>query len=137
MHWDESLHAGFTTGTPWLPVNENHVSINAQQALADDDSVFYHYQKLVQLRRESEYRDVIVYGQHQLMDHDDTSVYAYLRYSTDKTLLIIANFTGQEQQRSYRGKLIKTVLNNYSSVLDKLEDITLQPYQAIVVEVER
>ena len=137
MHWDESLHAGFTTGTPWLPVNENHVSINAQQALADDDSVFYHYQKLVQLRRESEYRDVIVYGQHQLLDHDDTSVYAYLRYGTDKTLLIIANFTGQEQQRSYRGKLIKTVLNNYSSVLDKLDGITLQPYQAVVLEVER
>ena len=51
MQWEDSPNAGFTTGTPWLPVNPNYHEINAAAALADPDSVFYHYQKLIRLRK--------------------------------------------------------------------------------------
>ena len=51
VQWDGSPQAGFTTGTPWLKVNPNYPSINVAQALADPDSIFYYYQKLIQLRK--------------------------------------------------------------------------------------
>ena len=56
--WDASENAGFTTGKPWLPVNENHSFINAEAALADENSIFYHYQKLIALRKQMD----IIYG---------------------------------------------------------------------------
>lgn len=52
MQWDDSLSAGFTTGTPWLPVNPNYKEVNAAAALADEDSIFYYYQKLIALRKQ-------------------------------------------------------------------------------------
>ena len=51
MQWDASPNAGFTSGTPWLPVNPNHTEINAEAARADPDSVFHHYRRLIELRR--------------------------------------------------------------------------------------
>ena len=59
MQWDDSANAGFTTGTPWISVNKNYTQINAKAALEDKDSVFYYYQKLIQLRHENE---IIVEG---------------------------------------------------------------------------
>ncbi len=59
MQWDDSEHAGFTTGTPWLKVNPNYKEINVKQALADPNSVYYYYKKLIQLRKQ---HPVMVYG---------------------------------------------------------------------------
>ncbi len=59
MQWNAEKNAGFTEGTPWYRVNPNYKEINVEQALADPESVFYHYQKLIQLRKEHE---VMVYG---------------------------------------------------------------------------
>ena len=64
MQWDDSEHAGFTTGTPWINVNPNYKEINVANALADPNSVFYYYQKLIRLRREN---PVIVYGAYDLI----------------------------------------------------------------------
>ncbi len=136
MHWDSSPNAGFTSGTPWLPVNENYVEINAQQSIADPDSVYHYYQQLTHLRQKSEYREVIVYGQHQLLDHDDSQVYAYLRFTDDKRLLVIANFTGETLTRSYDGQVLKQVLNNYPDTVSDAQDIELKPYQALILELK-
>src|SRR6201999_2218937 len=54
MQWDDSPHAGFTTGMPWLAVNPNSTEINAQAAVEDPDSVFHHYRKLIALRHDLE-----------------------------------------------------------------------------------
>ncbi len=58
MQWNAREHAGFTTGIPWLRVNPNYKEINAEEALADQDSVFYMYKKLIDLRRK---HDIIVW----------------------------------------------------------------------------
>ena len=52
MQWDATSHAGFSEGIPWLPVNPNYVTINAAAAVADPDSVFHHFQKLIELRHD-------------------------------------------------------------------------------------
>lgn len=90
MLWDASPHAGFTTGTPWLPANPNHVEINAAAARADEDSVFHHYRRLIALRRSE---PVVALGDFTMLLHDDEQVYAFTRRHGDVELLVAANLS--------------------------------------------
>ena len=93
MQWDASRHGGFTTGEPWLPVNPNHDVINAEAALADPDSVFHHYRRLISLRHAL---PVISDGDFTMLLEDDERVYAYVRSLGGDELLVLGNFTGDE-----------------------------------------
>ncbi len=135
MRWSSEENGGFTTGTPWLKINPNYKEINAEKELANKDSVFYHYRKLVALRRDSEYSDVIAYGRHALVLPDDKAVYAYTRMLDGKELLVVSNFTGEEQKRSLEGKAVKVVLSNYDDSSTMLQDLTLRPYESVVYEI--
>lgn len=86
MQWNAEKNAGFTEGTPWYRVNPNYKEINVEQALADPESVFYHYQKLIQLRKEHE---VMVYGTYQLLFPEDEDLYIYTRTLEEEKWLII------------------------------------------------
>ncbi|MGW1992512.1 glycoside hydrolase family 13 protein [Embleya sp. NPDC001921] len=92
MQWDASEHAGFTTGTPWLPVNPNHGTINAAAAVADPDSVYHHYRRLIALRHSE---PAVVHGDFTMLLADDERLYAFTRRYRDTTLLLLANFTGE------------------------------------------
>ncbi|MET7297429.1 alpha-glucosidase [Embleya sp. NPDC005575] len=92
MQWDASEHAGFTTGTPWLPVNPNHTTINAAAAVADPDSVYHHYRRLIALRHTE---PAVVHGDFTMLLADDERLYAFTRSHRDTTLLVLANFTGE------------------------------------------
>jgi oligo-1,6-glucosidase len=92
MQWDASEHAGFTTGTPWLAVNPNHVEINAEAALADPDSVFHHYRRLIELRHSE---PVVAHGNFHMVLGDDERVYAFTRRLDDVELLVLGNFSGE------------------------------------------
>ncbi len=93
VQWDDSAHAGFTTGTPWLPVNPNAGTVNAKQAMEDDDSVFHYYRKLIQLRHEM---PVVVHGEFALLLEEDERIFAYTRTLADEQLLVVANFGDEE-----------------------------------------
>ncbi|WP_038173406.1 glycoside hydrolase family 13 protein [Vibrio pacinii] len=135
IQWNNQANAGFTSGTPWLPLNDNYQHINAEQAVSDADSIYHHYRQLIALRQGDDYGDVIVYGAHQLLDPDDREVYAYRREHQGKTLLTIANFTDKSLERSYQGKVTNQLINNGVGVVDDLINLQLQPYQALVVEI--
>ncbi len=135
MHWNSSDNAGFTSGTPWLPLNENYTEINAQQCQSDPDSVYHYYRQLVALRKGQDYGNVIVYGSHTLLDPLDKEVYAYVREYQGKKLLIIANFTGQAQQRGYPYKVINSVLSNTSTKVIDLDQVTLEPWAGHIIEI--
>ena len=92
MHWDDSPHAGFTDGDPWLPVNPNHVTINAEAALADPDSVFHHYRRLVELRHRE---PVVVEGRFELLLPDHEQLWAFTRTLGDDVLLVVANWSAE------------------------------------------
>ena len=94
MQWDDSPQAGFTTGTPWIAVNPNHVTINAAAARADDHSVFHHYRRLIELRHTS---DVVVDGDFEMQLADHPHVYAFTRTLGAESLLVLGNFTGDVQ----------------------------------------
>ena len=98
MQWDDTKEAGFTTGKPWIGVNPNYKTINAKAELEDSNSVFYYYQKLIELRRKSEWSDIIVYGTYQLLDKEDENIFAYTRQLGDRKILVVCNVSANEVQ---------------------------------------
>ncbi|RKF13719.1 alpha-glucosidase [Alginatibacterium sediminis] len=132
VQWDGSEHAGFTTGTPWLAVNDNFETVNAQLATSDENSIYYHYQHLINLRRGGEYSDTLVYGKHCLLQADDPQVYAYTRSYKGQTLLIVANFTDQQLSRDFGLEFKQNISNNYADYQCKASSIELKAYQACI-----
>jgi oligo-1,6-glucosidase len=92
MQWDASEHAGFTTGTPWLAVNPNHVEINAEAERADPDSVFHHYRRLIELRHTE---PAVAHGDFTMLLAHHEQVYAFARRYEGTELLVFANFSGE------------------------------------------
>ncbi|CAK1242713.1 alpha-glucosidase [Fructobacillus evanidus] len=124
MQWSTGKNAGFTDGTPWLKLNDNFETINATAALADEHSVFYHYQKLIKLRHEL---DLMTTGHYELIDPADDQVYTYKRIGDDQELLIINNFTDQDLERDYPVPAdAQLLISNYQDDLG----LKLRPYEA-------
>ena len=92
MQWTDGPHAGFTSGTPWMMVNPNYTRINAAAALADPDSVFYTYQKLIALRKTHR---VFAEGDFTLLCPEDEQVFAYLRRGAGQEMLVAVNLSGR------------------------------------------
>ncbi|MCQ2442240.1 MAG: alpha-glucosidase [Oscillospiraceae bacterium] len=97
MQWDDSPNGGFTTGTPWIMVNPNYREINAKKQLLEPDSVFHYYQKLIWLRRKSNWSVMIVYGSYDLLSPEDENIFAYIRTLGDKRLLVVCNLSPETQ----------------------------------------
>lgn len=129
MQWDDTDNAGFTTGTPWLHVNPNYKEINVKAALADSNSIFYTYQKLVQLRKENE---IMVSGEFKDLPSAD-QVFVYKRKLDEQVWLVIANFSKDSQQVVIPKGFTKLVISNYPDSGDT-GNITLRPYEALVRE---
>ena len=126
MQWTAGENAGFTTGKPWLPVNENHSAVNAEAALADADSTFHYYQKLIALRKDYHvFRD----GCFELMDPDNENVFAYTRDTEDTHMLVVCNFSAQSQDWKLPWNYIgaRKLIGNYPD-----ENNTLRPYEAYI-----
>ena len=127
MQWTAGENAGFTTGKPWLSVNPNHETINAEAALADPNSIFYHYQKLIALRKRYEvFRD----GSFTLLCPQDENVFAYTRDTEREHLLVVCNFSGSEQPFAVPEgfESAQTLLSNYSD-----RTAVLRPYEAYML----
>jgi len=92
MAWHGGAGAGFSTGTPWLPINANHDQINAADALADPDSVFHHYRKLIALRHNSE---LVRQGRFELLLGEHPALFCYLRSLEGQSLLVLANWSSE------------------------------------------
>ena len=154
VQWDSSANAGFSPEgvTPWIAVNPNYPEINAEAVLADEDSIFYHYQQLVALRR-GKLKDLMVYAAFAPVDsvqvphNEDEAVYAYTRTGgadgspANESLLVISNFTAEEQERDFAvlneareaGARVELVSSNYKDDAGS----TLRPYEAKVYHIVR
>lgn len=90
MLWDDSDQAGFTSGTPWIKIDERYKEINAKQQVEDPDSIYHHYRKLIELRKEIK---VITDGIFTRLDNAHPEVFAYSRMNEEETLVVISNFS--------------------------------------------
>lgn len=132
FQWDDSENAGFTTGTPWIMVNPNYKAINAKAELSDPNSIFYYYQKLIQLRKEKE---IIVYGSYDLLLPDSKEIYAYTRTLGEEKLLVVCNFSETEVEMEIPIEFLngRYLISNYETKpLEKI--MALRPYESFVVE---
>jgi len=134
MQWDASERAGFTTGTPWIKVNPNYKEINVAAALADSNSIFHYYKKLIQLRKEN---PVIVYGTYDLILDSHEEIYAFTRTLKEERLIVILNFSKNSSVFHLPENTVfssmELLINNYE--VDSNEDIheiALRPYEARV-----
>ena len=127
MQWTAGENAGFTTGTPWLPVNENHPFLNAEAELADPDSVFHYYRRLIALRKRY---DVFRDGRFTLLCPEDPQIFAYTRDTDTAHLLVVCNFSGAEAAFSLPEAFrhAETLIANYPG-----EPEPLRPWEAKIL----
>ena len=130
IQWNDEVNAGFTKGKPWYRVNSNYIQINVKQALADENSIFYCYQRLIQMRKEN---PIMVYGDYELLLPEDKNIYAYKRTYQGKTWLIICNFYEHNVEFSLNGTG-KILISNYEDSCTDLTKGKLRPYEAIIYE---
>ena len=131
MQWDNTANAGFSAGLPWIEPASNYTEINAESALADDDSIFYHYKKLVELRKT---HDIIAYGSYSPAFEEHANVFAYIRQLGDEKLLVVCNFFSEETQIDLGAIQVGDVLlSNYCDNIMNGSCMTLRPYEALAI----
>lgn len=133
MQWNATENGGFTTGIPWLRVNDNYQSINSVAALKDQDSIFYHYQRLIQFRKEM---NIITTGKFELIMRNDPNIFAYKRVSEDDMLIVLCNFSNHnvelEDQVVRQIKEAEVVITNEDN---KHSSNSLGPYEGTTYRV--
>ena len=135
MQWNEEVNSGFTTSAPWISVAENFKEINVEKALEDKGSVFYHYKKLIELRKTY---DVMTEGEYAILDENHTKIWAYTRTANDEVLLVINNFYGEEITYSVPvhvqldGMKQEVLLSNYKDSSKDITNLHLRPYESVV-----
>ncbi|HEL1118576.1 TPA: alpha-glucosidase [Streptococcus equi subsp. zooepidemicus] len=132
MQWSSQKNAGFSTADQtWLPVNPNHQEINVASALADPDSVFYTYQKLIQLRQT---QDWLVEADYQLLQTSD-KVFAYKRQLGREIYLVVVNLSNQEQFFEESLHKAQVIISN-TDVQAVVESQQLEPWDAFCVKLD-
>ena len=131
VQWDDSENAGFTTGTPWIQVNPNYKEINAKAEVADPNSVFHYYRKLIALRKKY---PVVVYGKYELLLPEDEELFVYTRTNENEKLLVVCSFTEQERTIELPEEFIGAgcIISNMDNSYEQKE-VTLKPYEAFVL----
>lgn len=132
MQWNSTDNAGFTSGKPWMKINDNYISINAQEQINNPDSVFSYYKKLIALRHSN---DTLVYGafKHTFENHE--RVFAYTRTLENNELLVLINFFGTAVNLDINGLENKNILiSNYEDKCISEKAITLRPFESVVFE---
>ncbi|MBG9204653.1 alpha,alpha-phosphotrehalase [Staphylococcus sciuri] len=128
IQWNAHVEAGFTTGEPWIGIPENYKHINVEAALEDKNSIFYTYQKLIQLRHE---HDVITYGEVEPLHMEHPELFVYKRHLNNETWLVVANYSDQivdiPEDIDLEGEIM--IANN------DLNGNALQPFDVFVVKV--
>lgn len=133
MQWSSAANAGFTQGTPWLKPAANYPEINAEAALADQHSVFWHYRDLIALRKA---HPIFTQGDYQELLTGHPQIWAYARRANGQTLLVVSNFYGQPVEfalpaelQSGQGRLL---LGNYPDSPVQPQSGMLRPYESLI-----
>ncbi|UYB70465.1 alpha,alpha-phosphotrehalase [Aeromonas veronii] len=133
MQWSAAANAGFTSGTPWLKPAANYPEINAEAALADQHSVFWHYRDLIALRKA---HPIFTQGDYQELLTGHPQIWAYARRANGQTLLVVSNFYGEPVEfalpaelQSGQGRLL---LGNYPDSPARPQSGMLRPYESLI-----
>ena len=133
MQWSAAPNAGFTQGSPWLKPAANYPEINAEAALADPDSVFWHYRDLIALRKA---HPIFTQGDYQELLAGNEQIWAYTRSADGQTLLVVSNFYGQPVEFTLPAELQtgegRLLLGNYPDSPARPQSCELRPYESLI-----
>ncbi|WP_210458926.1 glycoside hydrolase family 13 protein [Vibrio crassostreae] len=135
MHWSNQANAGFSGGTPWIELNPNYPQINVEDALSNPNSIFYHYKKLIELRKA---HPAIVYGSFVPVFEEHDKVFAYVRELGGEQLLVVCNFSGEslalETPEQYQTQTPVCLISNYGEILSVDAQLHLAPYESFALK---
>lgn len=133
FQWDLTQNAGFTTGNPWLKMNQNFTTINAEVQENDQNSVLNYFRKIVKLRKNN---PVLVYGKYTLLDNENTKVFAFTREFESKKILILLNFSADNAtvNTGIDTNKYSILCSNYIHS-DSINKTILRPYEALIIEI--
>jgi len=136
MQWTDENYGGFSTNTPWIDVNPNYTLINAKESMADDDSIFHHYKKLIALRKKHK---VFVEGQFKMLFENEDPIFAYTRSLKDQTLVCINNYSNVEHTLNIKDvlpidkKAFQVLVHNYDTLNLQGDVLNLQAYESVLI----
>ncbi|MDX1543974.1 MAG: alpha-glucosidase [Christiangramia sp.] len=135
MQWNDTEHAGFTDGTPWLPVNDNYKAVNVEAEEKDPNSCLNYFRKMVELRMKN---PVLVYGDYKLLFPDHEQVYAYTRELEAQKMLVLLNFSEQSAniELPENFSLNNLLINNLEDLDREGSQIKLEAYQAVIFDLK-
>ncbi|WP_026691340.1 glycoside hydrolase family 13 protein [Alteribacter aurantiacus] len=134
MQWSNEENAGFTTGKPWMKMNPNYLTINVEEQMEDENSVYHYYKNLIRLRKNY---DALLYGSYEILLPDHEDIYAYTRSVEGETILVVTNLSGEvipfELSEDEQYTSAEKLFGNYETVgeLD-INRFNLKPYEAAV-----
>lgn len=140
MQWNDKPNAGFTTPNtkPWISLHDDYKEWNAANAVADPNSAYHHWGKVLNLRKK--FVNIFVYGMFAMYDETSEEVFAYTRdYDENNRGLVVCSFKDYEISWTIPEALLdlvskgKVVLNNYPEDTIKDGKIILKPFQALVI----
>lgn len=134
FQWSDAKNAGFTAGTPWLKVNPNYSRLNLEAQLGDKSSVFSFYKRLIALRKSEEYGDILTFGELEPAYLENDEIIAFYRRNGGRTLLSISNFSARANELDIGSASARAVINNLDSLAHSGAKLTLEPYQAVLLE---
>lgn len=138
VQWNADKNAGFTTGEPWIPVGNSYESINAEAALKNKDSVFYHYKNLINLRKEY---DVISHGSVDMILEEHNKVFGFTRTYENVMLVVLNNFYGEDTEVVLEDELLqgnsRILISNYKDSMELGKNISLRPYESVAYIIEK
>jgi oligo-1,6-glucosidase len=137
MQWSSAAYGGFSTALPWIEVNPNYATINAEVEMTDERSVWNHYRRLIALRKA---HPVIVYGEYRSWLDDHPEIFAYTRTRDEDRLVVIANFTAKDVTAELPDELQiagECLISNYDPVNETGQTISLKPYESYAILVSR
>ena len=132
MQWDASAHAGFTTGTPWLRLNDNYKEVNVASQESDPASILNYYKKLIALRKSAAYTDTFTYGQTVPAFLDNTYLMAYYREKDTQRILVLGNF-GKQDACIHLDTMPKEILLSNMARTACSQSLTLAPQESLVL----
>ncbi|MFK4786041.1 alpha-glucosidase [Fusobacterium sp. MFO224] len=136
MQWSDGKNAGFTTGNPWLRVNDNYKRINVESQIHDEESIYNFYKKLIKLKKNSK---TLIYGKFNLMLKNIEDVFVYSRKLNDEEYLIISNLSEKIKKiklKGYENKTKELLIGNYKNENHFLGRIILRPYECLVYKIK-
>lgn len=131
VQWDNTANAGFTSGTPWMRVNDNYKEINVESQVDVSDSLFSFWKDSLNIRKR--YKDLFIYGSFKMLDYENEDVFSFMKENGDQSAYVVLNFSSKSVPfENLTGSNLKLINSNVDSITEN----TLTPFEGRIYLVE-